>query len=352
MKRSLSGPKRGRKRKAVRQGGSRARRRLFKKTRAKRSRRSRVRQRGKRAAGGLKSNGFSTTNSFGSRRKLKKWMRPLVAGLKLSNNVSTYVYRSSLSSAKNQQATMQWATYSMSGGVPTVDPGTAPADFVRKIWWDQTGTSIGNTTRPVLHLGCDNQWTFRSCSETPIQLTIHHLIARRDHNQDPITLWNAGLVDTFKQYTDTYALTNPQNTTLGITPFQSTPFCQHFKVIGTRRVTLAPGEMHTTYVKQKAMKLIDAQMLKNSDYRYRKGLTYGFMFTIKGMVSNDLEGDVGIPPVKINYEVKQNYKWKLVNELNRDQLYYFDNSVVQTAVGTFREINPETGQIDTGIQNA
>lgn len=222
--------------------------------------------------------------------------------------------------------------------------------FVQKIWWDQTGSSTGSTTRPVLHLHCNQQWTFRSCSETPIQLTVHHLIARKDHSQDPINLWQNGMYDTYKQFFDNYANPNAARTSLGISPFQSTPFCQHFKVIGTRRVTLGPGEIHQMYIKQKAMKFIDGQFLKNSSDKYRKGLTYVVMFTIRGTLANDAEGDVGVPGVKVNYEVKQQYKWKLVNELNRDQQYYFDNSTLQTAVGAMRELNPETGQMDINIE--
>lgn len=106
------------------------------------------------------------------------------------------------------------------------------------------------------------------------------------------------------------------------------------------------------YVKQKVMKLIDGQYLKTNQHKYRKGLTYAVMFTIRGLLANDLEGDVGVPGVKINYEVKQQFKWKLVNELNRDQQYYFDNSVLQSAIGNFREINDETGQMDTNLETA
>lgn len=276
----------------------------------------------------------------------------MLAGLGMSNNTSTYIFRDKLTTEKNAQNTFFWSTYTCADGLPTVDPGTGSANFVRKIYWDQTGNATGQTTRPVLHLQCNNQWTFRSCSETPIVLTVHHIIARKDHNVDPLDLWRNGLTDTYKQFLDCYATTSAARTSLGVTPFMSTPFCQHFKIIGTRRVTLGPGETHQMYVKQKAMKMVDGQYLKNSTAKYRAGFTYALMFTIRGVLANDAEGDVGVPGVKINYEVKQMYKWKLVNELNRDQFYYFDNSALTSALGPLREINPETGQMDTTLDTS
>lgn len=291
--------------------------------------------------------------AFGTNRTLKPYHRPLLAGLSYQNNTSTYVFRNSFGCFKNQQAILSHASYVFptSPGVPTVDPGLSAASFLSKVWYDQTGNAVGNKTRPIMHFGCDSQWIFKSANEVPIEINIYHVIARRDSRTEPIQAWLIGLNDTYKAYTDTYANATPSVYSLGMTPYMSTPFCQNFKILGNKRVTLGPGEVHRAYVKQKCMKLFDGQSY-NSTEPFRKGWTYHVIVVARATVANDVDGDVGVPGIKVNYEVKQKYKWKLLNELNRDQIYYADNSILQSSIGAFRDINEETGQLDTVLDQA
>lgn len=291
--------------------------------------------------------------SFGSRRKLKKRFKPLLSGLPFQKNSSTYVFRGSQSSNKNQQSVTQLYFYTFpSTGVPTVDPGTQSGSFISKVWYDNTGSVAGSNTRPILHYGCDTQLIIKSCSECPIEINIYHCISRKDHSNQGTVIWDNGLKDIYKGYTDTYGFAQPSIGTLGITPYQSTPFCQHYKILKNQRTTLAPGEVHRAYLKQKVMKIMDHGDLKNNTMPYRRGWTYMTFIVARGLVSNDAEGDVGVPGVKYNYEVKSKYRWKLVNELNRDSIYFYDNSTLQTAIGAFREVNEETGQLDTMLDTA
>lgn len=338
------GKKRGRRYGQTPQGRGKVRRKLFKRKLRKIRRRR----------GSVKNDGSSTVMSFGSNRKLKPYHRPLLAGLPYQTNTSTYVLRSNLGTNKNQQNFTVFSSYVFptTGAVPTVDPGTAQGNFLSKVWFDQTGNATGNRTRPILHLGCDVQLVLKSCSECPIEVNVYHVISRRDTALSILMAWSQGLTDTYKQYIDTYANAVPQVTALGVTPYMSTPFCQHFKILANRRTTLAPGESHRVYLKQKCMKLFDASHFTQSADSNRKGWTYHTIVLIRGLISNDLEGDVGVPGVKVNYEVKQKYRWRLVNELNRDQMYFFDNSTLATAVGAFQDINEETGQIDTNLATA
>lgn len=322
----------------------RTRRRLFKQKRRKQRRR---------AGKGLRNDGNATVVSFGSNRKLKKWDKPLLYGLPFQKNSSTYVFRDKQISSKNQQSITQLYFYTFpNGGLPTVDPGVAGGNFLAKVWFDQTGNATGSNTRPILHYGCDSQLTIKSASETPMEINIYHCITRKDHNQAAVSIWDTGLKDTFRGYADSYANAQPAVSTLGVTPFNSTPFCQHYKILKNTRVTLGPGETHRAYIKQKVMKKVDASDLKITQLQYRKGWTYLTLIVARGLTASDGEGDVGVPGVKYTYEIKSKFNWKIVNELNRDQIYYYDNSVLQTGIGPMRDVNEETGQVDAQLDFA
>lgn len=338
--------------------GKKRRRRISKA--AKRSVRRRLtygvakRVKRRRSSNGLSNNGaFTTTVGKRSIRRMRKRDRALLRQSKEASCRSHYVISGAASTTTvNTQGIYYIPVGNGSGGVPTA-PGTSLDNLWQKIWFDQTGNAAGNATRPFYVYGNKIKMTIRCACETPVKMIIYSLVARRDHEWQPDALWNQGLTDTIKDSTTTSGTAATRNT-VGMTPFMSTPFCQYFKVIGSKTVTLEGGQMHTHYEYQPVNRMINGEFWRFNTDRYRKGLSYATMIVFHGTLATDGEGDVGVPPVKLLIKTEVDTKWKLVDEANRDQLYYYDNGTLDTAVNvaTLKEINPETGQIDNTMATA
>lgn len=304
---------------------------------------------------GLTTNGaFTTTIGKRSIRRIRKRDRRLLAQSKEASCRSHYSNAYSALSAVNRQGITYFNVGEGSTGIPTVDPGASLANVWQKIWWDQTGNATGNRTRPFYIYGNKVKIQIRSASETPVKFTIYSLVARRDHEWACDTLWNQGLTDTIKQSSTVAAGTAATATTPGVTPFMSTPFCQFYKVVSSKTITLEGGQCHHHYEYQPVNRMINGEFFQFNTDKFRKGLSYVNMIVFQGTLSADGEGDVGIPPVKLLVKLEVDVKWKLVDETNRDQLYFFETGAFDAAINTagLREVNPETGQLDTNVQMA
>lgn len=113
-------------------------------------------------------------------------------------------------------------------------------------------TNTFNITSDVSQSSWSNPGTM------PIDVVFYTCKCRRDTNYDPLSAWNDGL---FQEGSGTVgANANVYRST----PYSSKLFTAHWKVIGTKRVTLQPGELHRRTIKWSKPRGINEESFKSN----------------------------------------------------------------------------------------
>lgn len=334
--------RRGRRTRSRLPGARNVRRRLTFKRKGRKSRRYK-------RSSSLKWTGgaYKTKLATKVKRRMYSLHKKMLSSSSDSNCKSVYITSFALTATQNSSNTTYFSTYARAGGIPTVDPGTSEYEFLRKLYFDHQPTAVTgiDRTRPTYHYGAKHEYTIRSCSDAPVHLRMWNMIARSDQGSDPDALWNTGMNDALKQSADPYGVGAVSNQDLYVTPYLSGDFCKHFKVIGSKTVTIGPGEVINFSVYHPCMRMIDGQWFKPAT-KYVRNTTYAVMFNLHGSLANDTSNDIYRLRAKVNIEKKTTYKWKLCEATARDQYYYFNNGPLNTAITDVRQINSETDALD------
>lgn len=287
-----------------------------------------------------------------TRRKYARHIRKTLSRLDKQQSRATWSSYLRVASSTGYQQ-IQSFSVGFGGALPTTDPLTPQLNDLRKIWWEYTGTATGSKTRGIVLDRINHELEISCQSENPCNITLYTYVARRDQSNAPETAWGTGLTDIMlKQSGVTGGNVDAYHP--GVTPFQSTPFCQNFKIIGTKNMTLNPGKTVKVTNSYAIKKRFDAKLFENGE-TYKKGITHGVLMVIKGNMVNEYGAqaapEIMVGPTCVLVSVKENVFFKVDNTENRDTNMVFYNVANPTALVQPAGINPAAGAIDTNMQN-
>lgn len=310
------------------------------------------RKRGTRNAGS--SVGDRVQGGITTKRMYPKHVRATLKRLDQQQTRCTWVAYDRLACNTGYQ---QVQTYSAGwgGSLPTVDPGNAILNDLRKIWFEYTGAAAGNQTRGIILDNIRQELEISCASDNVANLTIYTWVARRDSNVFPADAWNNGLTNVNLKASGPAASTAPTREWIGMTPYASTPFCENFKIIGTKSVTLNPGKTYKHVSVFNIKKRYDAKLFDNSCL-IKKGITHGVMIVIKGNLVNEFgqatAAEVMNGPAAVLISQKHTAIFKVDTTENRDTTMTFVNMANPTGMAQPTGVNPTTGAIDTDMRGA
>ncbi len=292
------------------------------------------------------NNRGKTYSNYYSKRKWSKWNWRRVKPLD-QDRKATWLMAENLKSTIGTQA-VSWWLGGYGGSIPTVDPGTGGISDLRKIWWEETGSAVGNRTRGIFLERFNFEYNIVNNAEAACHVVIYNIIARRDVDIDPFSLWSAGMADTNLKFIEAGASITPACTVIGTTPFHSSTFCQYFKVTRSQRTILLGGQSYMHKATFNIKKRIDGEFFRNID-QTRKGLSCGILVVLQGQIINDLNSaaEVQYALASINTTMKKTIEYKLDQSENRDVVMYFNNLSNKTGVTAPLFVQPESGAIDT-----
>jgi len=255
-------------------------------------------QRAKQNIPGMAGAGTFTTHTV--KHALTKWQKEL----KKNTQTQTYAY--------NQASTLSCTT------------GTQGSNFIATIYDNAALTAQYNTNAPSDGDGTgkfilENAQAisyFTNQGNNPIAMDIYDIVCRKDMPQrseaglnDPVTLWTAGLLRIGGSATT--------KNTPGCTPFQSTDFCQNWKVLKVSKVQLPQGGTHEHRQHIQLNKNFNATLLFNGDYYYH-GMSHYSFAVVRGFPIDSQEnpGNVSLAPAKIDVVTTYRYEWMNVSQQN------------------------------------
>lgn len=303
-----------------------------------------------RRIGSAGSNGDRYSGGTTTRRMYARHVRKTLSRLDKQQSRSTWVAFDRLQCSNGYQAvTSHGVGY---GGTHPggVDPGTQIATDMKKVFYEYTGTATGNKTRGIIVDRIIQELEFSCASDNVANLTLYSYVTRRDGSISPQQAWSDGLTETALRVKNQSGLTSIDNTLIGVTPFQSTPFCQSFKILGTKSITLNPGKTFKMKNVFAIKKRLDGKWFENGEL-WKKGVTHGVIVVLKGNLVNELgqatAAEVQHGPAAVLMSVKETMMFKVDVTEARDTNMTFYNASNPAALTQAVGYNPVTGQQDT-----
>lgn len=282
----------------------------------------------------------------------RRWNRRIYRTVKMLDQMrkATWLSSENLKTTIGNQS-ITWWLGGYGGTLPTSDPGTASNQDLRKLWFEETGTAIGNRTRKIFIDKMYMDYDIVNNAEAACDLTIYNIMYRKDTPLAPNQAWETGMIDIANKFIESGATITPSTTTIGVTPFHSSLFCQNIKVLKTKNVRIYGGQFYKHKVVFNIKKAIDGEWFRNT-LENRGKYTFGVLLVLRGQIVND-----SVSPTEIQYAVasinstmRKTILFKVDQQENKDQLYYFNNLSNKTAVTAPLFVQPESGTIDTTMQ--
>lgn len=289
-----------------------------------------------------------------SRRRWKPWMRKGMRDLRqLKKYQNVFAVQSTNAIGYQQTAEIRYLNMTDTAAAPAVDPGTSLYQAIRYVWWSYNNTlGTGNRVRYLYIEAINVKLQITSASQFDQTVTIRDIIARRDHNINPIVAWNNGLTEGNKAISVQGATPGTASSqTYMVTPYQSNQFCQLWKIINDKTITLEPGKTHIHYHKVAIKKRINVDEFKSED-QYRKGLCTATLITHHGQpASSTTTENVQSLGGRLNIIVTFEMTYKIDHNENTDQNIIFNN---MSSAGTFvpEIINTAVNDVDQTMANA
>lgn len=289
-----------------------------------------------------------------SRRKWKPWLRKSMRDLRqLKKYQNVFSVQSTNAIGYQQTAEIRYLNMTDAGFAPAVDPGTSLYQAIRYVWWNyNTNLSNNNRCRYLYIEAVNVKLQITSASQFDQTVTIRDIISRRDHNTNPVVAWDQGLTEGNRAISVQGATPAvATNQTYMVTPYQSNQFCQLWKIINDKTITLEPGKTHIHYHKVSIKKRLNVDDFKLGD-QYRKGLCTATLITHHGQpASSTTTNSVQSLGGRLNIICTFEMTYKIDHNENTDQNIIFNN---MATAGTFvpEIINTAVNDIDQTMANA
>jgi len=222
--------------------------------------------------------GCGTYTTFSNRRLLTKWQR----GLKKNGATSTYNstqsgYIRCVSGKQNANIlTEMYNAQDINDQISTIIPLSANG-LTTKILLEKSSLLIYFTNPSTAAVSMDIY------DMTPR----HDMPQRGDISNDPVTLWNQGMIDATAG-----TPTNPYQV-VGASPFQSPAFVQNWKILKVSKIQLPQGATHEHRIHWEANQQFNRAELRAGMY-YLKNLTLISMAVVHGFPVGD---GAGLPTI-------------------------------------------------------
>ena len=173
------------------------------------------------------------------------------------------------------------------------DMGTLFREMMDPGAFDNANTfGNGDITRTLRFDSAQLEVTWRNTGVHPLIIDLYYVQCRRDFGLTNLDTLNnpegifvlgfekQGIVEDIEE--NRIPFTNKQfSTQFGTTPFQSSLFCQHFKIITKRKITIAPGNTVSKTLKDPKNRYIEAQSQRAKICR--RNQTHGYFWQFYGV---------------------------------------------------------------------
>lgn len=324
-------------------------------TRGRKSVRKRLSFKKRRSNGVKATSQYSTSTFTKSKRRWAKWATSKLRDLR---QIKRYInhYNQRVTGANGYQTVASFATPLMPITRPSVDPGTAAAAAIQKIWWEYIGSTVTNAANRNRYIYIENVTTtyeIQSCNEWMTTLDIYDYVTRRDTQDEIQQAWYDGL-----QEGQRLASLNPAGgvtqTTYRVTPYMSNQLCQNYKIIRRNQAILPAGTTHKHTTSFNIKKRFNVDDFNGQAGIYKRGFTHGSLFVGYGKQASDSDNNQEIVPMRADYiiGVKVEIRFRIDDNENTDQNIIIQSLTNPSVVTNPQNINPETGQIDQTMQVA
>lgn len=231
------------------------------------------------------------------------------------------------------------------GGIPTADPGSGSTTDLEKLYWNVFGAgTIGqNATRNIYVDKLLWEFELTNTYQIPAHVEFYECISRRDHTEDPLTRISEGLTREALSST----LATPAYQTYGVTPFDSSAFCQYFKVMKKSQILLLPGRVYKYNMYHDIKRKFNAEDLETQQH-YMKGFTRILLLRVWGTPVNDDVTKTSVLPgtVAIDMMTRKKIMYGIEVPNNPQVVTVINNMPVAAGVNPETFLNPETGDVD------
>lgn len=282
-----------------------------------------------------------------SRARYNKWTRKEIGVTQMDNSIQ-YIVSDRTESALGFQQMFFWKALGTDGdGIPFADPGPQSVTDLEKIYWNLWGSATvpnQNLTRNIYVDKLDWEFEFSNVYQIPAHVELYECISRRDHNESPYTRISEGL----NREALSTTLANPAYQTYGVTPFDSSAFCQYFKVLKKTSFMLNPGRIYKHTMKHQIKKKFNAEDLDTGN-QYLKGFTRILLIRLYGSPVNDDVTKTNVLPgtVALDMIVKKKIWYGLEAPQNPQFTTVISNFPTVSAVAPESFMNPESLAVDT-----
>ena len=150
-----------------------------------------------------------------------------------------------------------------------------------------------------------------------INVTLYDVVCRRDTQSSPDYEWNAGITEENSGY-------NAQ--VVGCTPFSSSLFTSHFKVLKTTKLILSPGQTHTHNVFYKLNRLLNQDILYDSSVELR-GITVATMVVVHGEPTNSTATNTLVTTAAATLDIVQTKQIRYSWIADEDTNFFYQNTL-------------------------
>ena len=280
--------------------------------------------------------------------KYNKWTRRMLRQTSCDSTLQ-YIVSDRAETSTGYQQMYWWKALGTNGsGYPTSDPGSQSLDDLRKLLWNVFSNAIappvGLATRKVIIDKLVWEFEFTNAAQIPANIEMFECIARRDNSEDPLTRVSEGLT---REGLFTTLASVPYQT-YGVSPFDSSAFCQYWKIIKKSNIVLLPGRQHKHTMVHQIKKAINAEDIEVSTQHFR-GLTRILVLRIWGSIVNDdtVKTSVTAGTVAIDMMTRKKIYYGLEAPQNPQLTTVINNLPLPVGVTPESFMNAETGNVDT-----
>jgi len=180
-----------------------------------------------------------------------------------------------------------------------------------------TGVGTSYKTTRVFFESVSAKYMMTNQDLTNANVTLYDVVCRRDTTATPDYEWSVGITEENATY---------NAAVLGCTPFSSSLFTSHYKILKTTKLVLSPGQTHTHSVYYKLNRLLNQDILYDSALMLR-GITIATIVVTHGEPTNSSTTPTNVSTAPSTLDIVQTKQIRYSFIVDEDTNYYYVNSL-------------------------